>query len=473
MKKFISFLTLLLLTLGVSAQNFQDENFKYAVTNEDSKLCQVTGAVKQTEVYTIPETANGYTVVQIGVKAFQNDAVVKVVNLSAKLKTVGNYSFADCANLTTVNFVDGQTAVGNYTFSNCPKLKDVVLPKTLTSVGARAFLGCNSLTSVNIPAGIKNIGAAPFPACSNLKAINIEDGNATFKSIDGVLYKQGVNLVQVPGGLTEYSIPDNIEFIMIGAFWGCEKLTGRLLLPADVKDFGSQAFYHAGFTGEVDIPEGAKSLYTSLFEGCAGITKVVMPDVNYIRNNVFTGCISLKTVEFGNTNFGSNMNEKAFEGLTEVNNLILSDKVQDVHASFKNVVPAIHGLCNLTLGKNVATIPAEIFASVDLKEIVCAGETPATVDASTFSEATFKNAVLIVPKSALETYRAAPVWKEFKNIQTSGVDEIGAEFDVITMEWFNAEGMKVEKPSAPDGRIYICVETLSNGNIKTKKIINK
>ena len=85
-------------------------------------------------------------------------------------------------------------------------------------------------------------------------------------------------------------------------------------------------------------------------------------------------------------------------------------------------------LKSIRFGEKVAKIGADAFLKDDaIRDVVCLNPEPAT--GASFPQEVYDNAQLLVPDGALEAYRAAPGWKEFKNITTPiilGVDSAAA-----------------------------------------------
>ena len=75
--------------------------------------------------------------------------------LPTSLKTIGNYAFSLCPNITSVVIPNGVTTIGMGAFGLCDKLATVVIPNSVSSIGKSAFANCLSLYSVtsliNIP----------------------------------------------------------------------------------------------------------------------------------------------------------------------------------------------------------------------------------------------------------------------------------------------------------------------------------
>ena len=83
--------------------------------------------------------------------AFQYCTNVTTVSLPAA-QTIGGYAFASCSNLTTVSLPAAQS-IGFYAFASCPNVTTVTFGK-LTSFGSSGtFSNCYKLSNIIIGAG--------------------------------------------------------------------------------------------------------------------------------------------------------------------------------------------------------------------------------------------------------------------------------------------------------------------------------
>ena len=121
----------------------------FKVLNESSKTCSVY-YVSETETgeLNIPEQINGYTVTQIGAKAFLDCSKLTVINLPTSITSIKSNSFEGCCSLNSISIPQGVTEIGYQAFKNCTGLASVVIPNTMMTIGAEAFAGCNALRSI-------------------------------------------------------------------------------------------------------------------------------------------------------------------------------------------------------------------------------------------------------------------------------------------------------------------------------------
>lgn len=169
----------------------------------------------------------------------------------------------------------------------------------VTSIRWGAFSGRKVLSSVSIPNGIITIGSSAFKDCTSLKSV---------------------------------SIPDSVTSVEFGAFSGCIELS-NLSVPASVIKLGGDVFkgcnklvsagpigggYNYEFGWLEEIPQYA-------FEGCDGLSSVVIPDsITRIANYAFDDCVGLVSIHVpGSVTY---IGDCAFRGCSKLTNIaILSD----------------------------------------------------------------------------------------------------------------------------------------------------
>ena len=280
-------------------------------------------------------------VTAIGNSAFSGCSGLTEVTIPNGVTAIGNSAFSGCSGLTEVTISNGVTAIGDSAFSDCSGLTEVTIPDSVTIIGNRAFSGCSGLTEVEISHGVEVIHVGVFEGCSGLTKITVDSENVNYMSMNGLLLtkdgktlKEGVNgEVVIPSGvtvidsrafadrdgLTKVTIPAGVGIIGLEAFYGCDGLVD-VAIPGSVTVIGERAFatcsrlmnisvetgnkvYSSrngmlltkdgtfliqGVNGEVEFPPCVRMIGTQAFEGCSGLTRLVIPEsVTNIASRAF------------------------------------------------------------------------------------------------------------------------------------------------------------------------------------------
>ena len=112
--------------------------------------------------------------------------MVQNVSLPASTKSLGNYCFYNCLNMTSISVpaavtnigylcfsgsglanippLNGLTSLPKGTFMNCQRLTDVIIPDNIKQIEADVFAGCASIQNISVSGSVTNIMANSFPA---------------------------------------------------------------------------------------------------------------------------------------------------------------------------------------------------------------------------------------------------------------------------------------------------------------------
>ena len=119
MKKILCLIISLLLivsltTFGASAsETYQSGDFYYTILDGEATItrCETTKAH-----LIIPDFLDGYPVVAIGDRAFEDMNCIRRVTISENVKRIGEYAFFECENLMSITLTGDCEKIGNYAF---------------------------------------------------------------------------------------------------------------------------------------------------------------------------------------------------------------------------------------------------------------------------------------------------------------------------------------------------------------------
>mgnify|MGYP001776902131 CR=1 FL=1 len=260
-------------------------------------------------------------------------------------------------------------------------------------------------------------------------------------SCDGA-FDDGVKNVVIPETINAYGSVYTVTGISSGAFSYYRDLCS-VTIPNSVTTIGASAFTGCGGLESVNISDLSAWCRIDFSDNVSNplwfaghlyldgelITDLTIPDgITEIKAYAFTGCDGLASVTIGNS-------------VTTIGD----------YAFFY-----CDGLASVTIGNSVTTIGSYAFHAEysDLKRIdVLAPVPPSVASDDVFYHSCYSEAELNVPIGSLEAYRAADVWKEFKNIQEKdfgGVD--GVKNDAVSV---TAKGGSIEITSADNARVEV------------------
>ncbi len=290
----------------------------------------------------IPDTLDGYPVVEIGYEAFRDCKSLTSVTIPASVTSMGREAFNNCVGLTSVFITDVAAWCGIefYSFTANPLcyagylylydelVTDLILPDGVTRIGNFAFFGCDTLTSVTIPASVTSMGDWAFEGCNSLTSVHITDLAAwcaidfgTVAESNPLYYAEGLYL---DGELvTNLTIPDGVTRVGNFAFAGCSDLT-FVSIPESVTDIGQGAFYSCDSLAAVTIPGSVTAIGNRAFEGCGSLATVTIREgVDSIGEYAFQDCSNLTSITIPSSITG--IGWWAFEGCDDLHSVHITD----------------------------------------------------------------------------------------------------------------------------------------------------
>lgn len=225
--------------------------------------------------------------------------------------------------------------------------------------------------------------------------------NATFKAPAGCTIDWGDGLVQTfnteSTEVTTHTYTDGIEYHLIslsnytlvgdGALLSCSGLTS-ITIGNSVTSIGEAAFRDCiGLTSVIWNAENCTSVGSSsypIFSNCSKLTNVTIGEnVKTIPSYAFGFCTGLTNVTIGN-------------GVTSIEN---------------NAFYYCRSLTSITIPDSVTSIGDDAFKNCNkLKIIRISATNPPTLGSNTFETSVEK---ILVPKSAINTYKTAAGWSQY------------------------------------------------------------
>jgi len=255
--------------------------------------------------------------------------------------------------VTFMNRTRKVTSIESNAFSDCSDLTSITIGNNVTSIGNHAFYKCSGLTSITIPNSLTSIGIEVFYGCSGLKKVIVKDIAAWC----GI--KFGSNDSNPLSNAHHLYSDEDTEIT-------------NLAIPNGVTSIGNDAFWDCSGLTSVTIPNSVTRIGHYAFNRCSGLTSVTIPNsVTSIGDYAFNRC---------------------------------------------------SGLTSVTIPNSVTSIGDDAFEGVDIPTVISLIENPfkitgKTSNYRTFSQNTFNNATLYVPKGTIDKYKATYGWKDFLFIE--------------------------------------------------------
>ena len=223
----------------------------------------------------------------------------------------------------------------------------------------------------------------------------------------------------------EHATIENGE-IGSNAFEDCDALT-NVILGNSITEIGIEAFEECDNLKDITIGNRVTTIWNNAFLDCYSLTNVYISDLSawcnisfrrsnsdedydsnplwgsklYLNNNLVTELVIPNDVTYIST--------AAFCGLSNITQINIHDNVTGIGSfAFYDC-----SATNVVIGKGVTSIGSYAFWNSDVTSIVLESETPPTLGSSVFNGG--NNLKLYVPKTAVDTYKAAASWVSFVN----------------------------------------------------------
>lgn len=162
-------------------QYMTDLNFKYALSdgNKTAKVVGANfqnGASKSFTKIKIPKSIGGYTVTEIGSRAFAGMLELQFLELPQTIQIIENSAFAGCKSLLSVTFYETKSSfqflfLNDGAFMNCIQLEKFTTNSTSVEIYATnsVFADCEQLSFIDGRFAL--LGVKTFLNCSRLSKV--------------------------------------------------------------------------------------------------------------------------------------------------------------------------------------------------------------------------------------------------------------------------------------------------------------
>lgn len=349
------------LSRGGTAYARWEEILTYSKENDDTYSVTAGPGVAYVSSVTIPAKHNGIDVTIVDAYAFKGTNSCRnilSVNIPNTIKIIyTENAFDGCANLREVNIyeVEGYTGEVFYQSDNgvliyhdpiaegqpvsivyVPRAMtgSYRIPDRVTNIPANAFSG-SSLSQVTIPAGVTSIGKMAFSSCKKLVKVEFEEPTSGEEQPLAFDYR----IFSMCTALVEVTIPARAgEFLDLSIFSGCSALQ-KIYVDKENPHYSSIdgvlcnktgdiiLYCPTGKTGVYTVPAGVTTIGASAFNGCVGLTGLVIPNfVTAIEKNAFASCSALVTVTFeGGGSSALTIGQSAFSSCRSLKNIVFAD----------------------------------------------------------------------------------------------------------------------------------------------------
>ena len=324
----------------------------YIYDSEGKVIDSTTLTIKYEEVYSTIYYYSNSGMIYINEGAFDANIIshtyedeIGVITFDGELTTIGRGAFFGCSNLVEILLPDSITTIESMAFFQCSSLIGITIPDSVTSIGESAFTYCssieafygkfasedncclivdgkmiayaigNSATEYTIPDCVTSIEVGAATQCSTLKSLTIPDSVHTIKD----------NAFAVCNNLTSLTLGCGLKNIGYSAFAYCRNLL-NVTLPDSVSNIDWGAFSYCENLRSIELPDTISLLPESIFCGCTSLQSIEIPNsVSYIAASAFFGCSSLRNVTIPNS--VSHIDEKVFYGCSSLYDVTIPTSV--------------------------------------------------------------------------------------------------------------------------------------------------
>ena len=230
----------------------------------------------------------------IGNYAFYGMSNVELIEIEGTdlINRIGSYAFYGCTSVPNIinyyNFTY-YAEIGEYAFAECAQLRSFPLPESMAAIPEGAFMNCTSLTDIYGKTNAWFINDKAFYNCTSLN--NFDFSGISWTIGDYAFYNcRSITSVDLSGTC--------VDHIGAYAFANCGNVNSVTLSSTPVSSVGPHAFEGDVNITEVEIPGLFTTIDQYAFAGCTSINSLDLSNVDVVGERAFQGCSNLTTVQF-------------------------------------------------------------------------------------------------------------------------------------------------------------------------------
>lgn len=317
-----------------------EDSFVYKF-NQESMTCSIIGigGHLDDENIIIPNSYNGYEIIEISESAFLNCKNIKSLVVSDSVKIIQKNAFYGCTSIEnlTLPFVGNninseENSHFGYIFGASNYIENAqFVPSAIKNISIvnssviaeNSFYGCCSIEIINLSNSIKKIGKGAFSGCYSLKKIVLPFLGESIKNVNELgqypfgyifgeeKYENSLGIYQLYYGDNlnyttgkYYYIPASLKEVVVKGgevlpyvFSNCSSLLS-VKIESNISFIGDAAFNGCRSLINIQLPDSLEVIGSSAFSQCESLESIDIPkNVTTISSHAFSHCSSLKTLK--------------------------------------------------------------------------------------------------------------------------------------------------------------------------------
>ena len=287
--------------------------FTYMVEGNGCRIIAFDPSAHNGTVVEIPSSINGkpvFAVYSESIKGvFEDCTTIEKVVIPNSVTSIAGNTFKGCTSLKSLTtcHLDG---FASWFANNAPEsLKEIIIMDGRNTIGFEEFRGCEFIESITIPAGIESFDINAFEGCRSLK-------NIYYKGT----IEDWCNIEINPQSGSPMTYADSFYLWENGEF----KLVETLVIPEGVKTIKRQTFDCFGKIEKVIIPDSVEEIEGGAFYGCTSLKTIVLGSGVKTIGNSFANCDAVSEVwykgsasDYGKISINSDTNYWIFADVTK------------------------------------------------------------------------------------------------------------------------------------------------------------